>query len=138
MNKAEYEKRFAENQKITGYGLDTTMHMPCPFCAAPDWCSFKVIDTELAMAKEHVCSECCRGAKALFTRSPHGVSFEFVQTTGDPAPDYLPPIRRVDEDAPITPRVCTCHLGVIDPKVKGHCARCGLPFSTRHVCPNDD
>lgn len=91
----EYQKRFAAAQSVSGSGLDTTMHMPCPFCAYPNWSNYRIVDTETAMAEERVCQKCGRGAKALFTREGEGVSFEIVQTRGDDIPDFLPKIRRV-------------------------------------------
>lgn len=96
MTKDEYEKRFAENQVIEGYGLETTVHLPCPFCAAPDFIIHKVVEAEEAYLKGGVCTECGRGAKIEFSvNTPSNKQFEFVQTCGDDPPDYLPPMRRV-------------------------------------------
>lgn len=88
MDRAEYLKRFHENQRITGFGLQTTMHAPCPFCAAADFMVFKIQQTEKAMVDGAVCKECKRGLRAIMHRGAGGavVSFEFVQTEG-PAPD---------------------------------------------------
>lgn len=97
MTKQEYDKRFAENQQVSGFGLDTTVHMPCPFCAAPGWMITKVLEMEEVSSKEHVCSECGRGAKMIYTRKGGGVSFEVVQTQGPDCPDFLPPMRRFAE-----------------------------------------
>ena len=96
MNKQEYEAKFHANEKITGYGSEVTMHMPCPFCAEPDFITHRVIDSEEAYEKGAVCKYCKRGAKAIFKHTAGGVEFEFVQTVGDPIPDYLPPMRRVE------------------------------------------
>jgi hypothetical protein len=107
-SREEYEERFHANQKITGFGLDTTMHMPCPFCAAPDFMVYRVIDTETApdfmvyrvidtetaLVEGAVCSECKRGAAIEFSvNTPSNKQFEMVQTSGEPAPDWLPPMR---------------------------------------------
>jgi hypothetical protein len=93
--KAEYLTRFAQNQRVEGFGLDTAVVYPCPFCAAPDWATHKILEMEEVMAQEHRCGECGRAAKMIFKRDASGVQFEFVQTAGDDAPEWLPPMRRV-------------------------------------------
>ena len=95
MTKEEYEAKFHANTKITGFGIDVTITMPCPFCAAPDWLCYRIIDTKQAMSQGAVCRECGRGARAEIQRDYGGLKFEMVQTAGEPAPDYLPPMRRV-------------------------------------------
>jgi rRNA maturation protein Nop10 len=95
MRKSEYESKFALNQRISGFGMDTTMHMPCPFCAEPEWMVFKILEQEEISSKEHVCAECGRGAKMIYRHEGSSISFEVVQTCGDDAPGYLPPMRRV-------------------------------------------
>lgn len=93
----EYNKRFAENQSVEGFGLETSSVLPCPFCAAPRWMVAKVIEVETTMQKEHHCGECGRAARAIVHRSPQGVSFEFVQTAGPEQPDWMPvKMRRED------------------------------------------
>lgn len=93
----EYLKRFHNNQRITGFGIGNVyQHCPCPFCAAPDWLVFEILDTETSMSKDTRCKECGRSAKALVQRAPGGIQFEFVQTGGPDQPDWLtPPMRRV-------------------------------------------
>lgn len=95
MTKQEYEAKFAANQKITGYGVDVAMHMPCPACAEPDFVVYKILEIEEIMSKERVCTHCGVGMRAIFSHDNGGVSFEIVQTQGPDLPDYLPPIRRV-------------------------------------------
>lgn len=94
-NKAEYEERFALNNKLSGFGVDTTMHMPCPFCAAPDFMVYRIIETHAALREGGTCVECHRGFRGDVTVTSHGTSCEFVQTCGDDAPDYIPAMRRV-------------------------------------------
>lgn len=95
-NYKEYEARFMKSHQITGYGImGVTVHTPCPFCAAPDWNVFLVIDSEEAMAKDTKCEECGRSAKAIITKTDTTTSFEVVQTGGPDAPPWLPPIRRL-------------------------------------------
>jgi hypothetical protein len=95
MNKQEYEEKLNANQRITGIGFETTMHMPCPFCAEPDFMIYRVLETEQALDKGAVCKHCGRGMKAILKRSEGGISFELVQTCGDPPPDYVLPLRAI-------------------------------------------
>ena len=94
----EYTQRFHANQRITGFGIDgVRMHVPCPFCAAPDWLVHGILETETAMQRDTICQECGRSARALMQRDARGVQFEFVQTGGPDQPDWLTPhMRRVD------------------------------------------
>lgn len=96
-NAEEFNARFFANQRIEGFGPDTTTHVPCFFCAAPNFMSWTIADPYTPMGAGAVCSECGRGAKMVFTPHDEGVSFEVVQTVGDDAPDWLPgpPMRRV-------------------------------------------
>jgi hypothetical protein len=94
--KEAFERRFHENQKIEGFGLDgTTTRMPCPFCAAPDFVVYKILEVTEALAAESVCKECGRGAKALVTKAGSSVSYEVVQTRGDDPPPFVLKLRRV-------------------------------------------
>lgn len=99
-SKEEYFKRFYENQRVEGFGLDTSMVYPCPFCAAPDWAKNKIIEMEEVMARAHHCGECGRSAKMIFDRSANGVSFEVVQCGGPDQADWFEPkMRRVSDQA---------------------------------------
>lgn len=96
MTKEEYERKFVANTKYSGFGMDTTIHMPCPFCAEPEWRVCKILEVEADNQKEAVCKHCGRGSKVIFNKDSGGFSFEIVQTCGDDAPDYIqPPMRRV-------------------------------------------
>lgn len=98
----DYNQRFYENQRVSGQGLETRTHIPCPFCASEDFLSPRILDTESAMERGATCSVCGRSARAIFTRSPGTVSFEIVQTGGEDQPDWLKPkMRRVAVD-PVT------------------------------------
>jgi hypothetical protein len=96
--KEEYEQRFAENAHASGFGFENLkQHMPCPFCAAPEWLVVKLLELEARSSEPTICKECGRGAKTIYTHEPGGVTrFEIVQTRGDDAPPWLPKIRRVD------------------------------------------
>jgi hypothetical protein len=99
-NVDEYLGRFRANERCFGYGLDVSMGMPCPFCAAPDFVVYRVVDVESAMNKGATCKECGRSARALFTHDGPSTSFEIVQTGGDDPPDWLTPKMRRHEASP--------------------------------------
>lgn len=92
----EYNKRFKANQTIEGFGFDTTMVAPCPFCAAAGWARWKIMDMDSTASKSNTCISCGRSAKAIIKRDSSGVGFEFVQTGGPDQPEWLQPkMRRV-------------------------------------------
>jgi len=94
-NAQEYTRRFNLNQRIEGYGLGNVhIHMPCPFCAAPDFIVYEMLEVETAMGVGATCKECERSAKALITAIAGGKSIEIVQTGGDDPPDWLTPKMR--------------------------------------------
>lgn len=94
---SEYNRRFALNHKIEGFGITgVEQHTPCPFCAAPDFIVHKILETERAMSEGATCRECGRSAKAIIKHGDGGVQFEIVQTGGPDQPDWLvPKMRRV-------------------------------------------
>jgi hypothetical protein len=93
----DYRALFAKNSRVEGFGIDgVTQVSPCPFCAAPDWAKWKIINVREDMQQDNTCSNCGRSAKFLIQERASGVEFELVQTGGDPIPDYLPPVKRVD------------------------------------------
>lgn len=95
----EYLARFHANTQASGFGLDTTSHIPCPFCAAADFLVARLLDFEDAMKRETTCRECGRSGKNLFTYTATAKSFEFVQTSGDDPPSWMTPApRRVDPE----------------------------------------
>lgn len=97
MTKDEYERLVTANTKIEGYGLDVTMHLPCPFCAAPDFMLYKVIDANDALRAGAVCKSCGRGMKGIVQESSAETTIEMVQTCGNDPPEFLPPMRRVNQ-----------------------------------------
>lgn len=97
-SKEEYEQRFAQNAHASGYGIQNVkQHMPCPFCASPEWLVAGLLELEATSSKETVCNECGRGARTIYHHEGRGdLSFEIVQTRGDDAPAWLPKMRRVE------------------------------------------
>lgn len=99
-NLDEYQAAYHAGVEYLGRGIDTGMKVPCPFCCAPDFMSWKVIgegSAEDVMGKGAVCVECGRGVRALYQRSAAGLRFEMVQTVGDDPPSWLPAMRREAE-----------------------------------------
>jgi hypothetical protein len=100
MTREEYEAKYHANTRMSGFGLDTTIHMPCPFCAEPDFLSYRSLETHEALAKETVCTKCGRGMRNLIVRTEHAgsvtVGFAPVQTRGDDPAPYLRWIQRED------------------------------------------
>lgn len=94
MTKEEYEKKYLDNTKITGHGFDTTVHMPCPACAEPDFLSYPVLLVEKAMQDGSSCVHCGFAMKCIVYRDQHGVQMEMVQTAGGDLPNFLPAMRR--------------------------------------------
>jgi len=94
----EYRERAMENIRYTGHGPGETMaHTPCPFCSAPDFMVFRVIDADAALEAGGTCKQCGRSARAIIRRADCATSFEVVQTGGADPPAYLPKMRRVQE-----------------------------------------
>lgn len=87
----EYNARYLTSHRISGAGFDVTSHMPCPFCAAPDFIVHRVMETEAAIERGAICKACARGTRAIVDRSAAGVRFEFVQTAGPDQPEWFTP-----------------------------------------------
>lgn len=100
----EYEELFAKNMHVEGTYLDVSTYMPCPFCAHPDFyvmLPFQGVvpgddrpDIDEQMSQVATCENCGRSGKNIVDRNETGVSFEFVQTGGDPPPEWLIPAPR--------------------------------------------
>ncbi len=97
-NAKEYLERFNANYRMWGRGIGNVhQSLPCPFCAAPDFMVFELLEAEDIFKRSATCQECGRSAKALFTDLPNGKLFEIVQTGGPPPPAWLsPPMRRLE------------------------------------------
>lgn len=101
----EYNAKFMQGSEVTGYGMDVTQHLPCPFCAHPGFKELQPVagivddrpNIDAQMEAEATCENCGRSGRAVVTRDASGVSAEFVQTGGDDPPEYLPPMRRVED-----------------------------------------
>lgn len=94
---SEYQERVITNTKIDGFGIETNCTIPCPFCAAPDFLNYKVLDADKMLLEPQTCKECNRGCKIIKEVKPGSIEFEFVQTSGPEQPEWLiPKMRRID------------------------------------------
>lgn len=103
--RAEYDRLFIANTKVSGYGIEgVTQHLPCPFCATSGWASWRIIDLALQdnepMKRTRTCQSCGRSARIDVTNLPSGgTTAELVQVAGADPPEYLRPWpRRVPDD----------------------------------------
>jgi len=104
---AEYEAKYAKNQRITGYGANVVTQFPCPACAAPDWLAFPItaaLNGYADVQKPSTCAACGRTFRMAITVEGDGpfaggsTQAAIVQTGGSDIPGYLPPMGR-DPDA---------------------------------------
>ncbi len=92
----EYDRLTTERVKITGFGVGNVhQETPCPFCCAPGFLKYEILECRSVLEKEHVCGTCGRGTKMIFEEVADGLKFEIVQTRGEDPPAFLPPMRRV-------------------------------------------
>lgn len=89
-----YNRLTMRNNEIGGEGLDTFMNIPCPFCAATNFCKYPIMDMQDVLARGAKCDACGRSAKAIFKHSHSGVAMEMVQTGGDDPADWFPMLMR--------------------------------------------
>jgi hypothetical protein len=95
----DYDRQAMANQRLEGFGLETTMHLSCPFCTAPDFMIYRIISVLDVLTEPHTCSSCARSLQVEVKHHDGGTSMEFVhmefvQTGGPPPPAYLPAMRR--------------------------------------------
>lgn len=94
-----YLQRYRQNEHIVGLGVETRSITPCPFCAAPNFWSYRIIEVKDVICKDTVCGECERGARTLIKRTEQGTMFEVVQTSGRDQPAWLTPkMRRLTDE----------------------------------------
>lgn len=95
----ELAARQLENTEMSGRGMDTTQHFPCPFCGSKDWLVVKI----MSFAQDHgpiECGECGRSAKLLYNSKNGGPlrggssEMEVVQTDGPDQPEWMRPKMR--------------------------------------------
>ena len=95
---ADYERRYKENLRTVGHGNETANKFPCPFCAAPDWATIRIVDSQEELQKQRGCRECGRVGKFVMNVSPQSITMQFVQISGDDPPEYMGHIKRIGND----------------------------------------
>lgn len=94
----EFNARYNENYKTEGFGLGNVFcDLPCFFCAAPNFARYEIMEFETIMTKEHICTECERGAKAIIAHEGETSTLRVVQTCGPDAPDFIAPMIKREE-----------------------------------------
>lgn len=95
-----YTAQFHRNQKVTGYGIDVTMHMPCPGCAQPGFMDMSPMQAalapELPWAGDHTCENCGRAFRFTEVRGHGSLGMTMGQIAGPDLPPYLPPMKRLE------------------------------------------
>lgn len=114
----EYSDKFNQNMRTSGRFTSTTMHLPCPWCAEPDYMVVPLVNTPQVMSMPTLCKNCGRTGKTVYYHddlsyqqggppedmgvagrvalmgdvgnSGPGYTFEFVQTDGDDPPEWMP------------------------------------------------
>jgi len=122
----KYAAKYEENTRIEGFGEETAVIAPCPFCAEPGWLRYKILETEKQLAQGAECRMCGRGAKVVFTGTRDAIRMEFVQTAGDDPPAWFThKMRRVDPAATALCLYCNgTGVSAIAPGSEGKCLRC--------------
>lgn len=88
-----YETAYMANVRITGGGASAATVFACPFCAAPDWNTIRIVFTHEDMSREVKCEVCGRSGAALHTYYSGGVETRYVQTGGPDADPWVPVTR---------------------------------------------
>jgi hypothetical protein len=101
--KEEFDIRFAANAYADPDGsMECAFHIPCPFCAAPDFVVAKLLEFNMITSMARTCRECDRGVKLVLKPVHHpktgnliGESYQFLQTHGEDPPSWAP-MKRVE------------------------------------------
>jgi hypothetical protein len=91
----DYEHVFKLNTKYEGFGLNTALRLPCPFCADVGPRAILIVEMDIQSQKPSLCSSCGRSWKALINREAGSVRSEFVQVGGPTPAGFVPKMRRV-------------------------------------------
>ena len=87
---ADYNRLCHENMESQGFGVETSVTVPCPFCAARGFMTYRIVNTRDAMKRGATCKHCGRsGAFEFLIEEPSAAQFMFVQTGGPDPPPYL-------------------------------------------------
>lgn len=97
-SREEYERRYNWALRMSGGGLNTITHHPCPFCGEPDWAVVPMFFPGPRV--EETCPACHRSGGFVTTRDGQVTVVELVQTAGPRAPEWVP-ARWAPEEAPL-------------------------------------
>jgi len=81
----EFEDRYNANYKVEGWAFQSNVHLPCPFCAAPDWLTYQIANMVLATQEGATCKECGRTAKMVLSDDGY---MRMTQIDGPPPPSW--------------------------------------------------
>lgn len=88
----ELNRRIQQNQYVTGFGVGNVhQHMSCPFCGAPEFCTFEILEMKTVLGRDNVCAECERGVIAKFSEEENSIEMRLFQTRGPDLPDWYEP-----------------------------------------------
>lgn len=86
----DFRKKQKNNLHMEGIGKDTTIYIPCPYCAEPEFIVTKMTESGPKWLAGAVCASCGRGMQSLvITDLNGGRKLEFVQIVGSAPPDWM-------------------------------------------------
>jgi hypothetical protein len=89
-NYPEYAALYEKNSTVTGFGEFVIHHMPCPFCAAPNFMAIEVFHHGNILGPTQ-CDNCKRSAKVIYEHFTNGSAVRLYQTNGPDQPKWLQP-----------------------------------------------
>lgn len=98
----EFSELFEKNLRIEGNFDKVRTVLPCPFCAAPDFTTFRILTTSEDMQQEATCDVCGRSARFIVNGDASGIAAELVQTGGEPPPPWMEAPRYIRADGDVT------------------------------------
>ncbi len=88
---SELQAMTASHTMVSGFGLETKMTTPCPFCGAPGHLTFRVAYMEEDACKPTRCGTCERTSEIEIKRSPKGASMRIYLAGGPDVPEWFTP-----------------------------------------------
>ena len=104
--KEDFESLYHSNTSVSGYGVDITQHLPCPFCAAKGWATWRLaLPVSKVWAEPKKCDACGRTSKLAVTETAFSTSMQLILVDGpDPAPYLAGTYAREEGTAPVIAR----------------------------------
>ncbi len=95
---AEYNALFKKNKRLEICEGNTFVHLPCPFCASPNWIIFNILGAYEALVKGATCRTCKRTARAVVVNRRGGsrsiMRTEMFKVAGPKQPGWMDPQMR--------------------------------------------